>query len=110
MQFNLKIGVKEYLGKNSKNKYISKNLSSKYSQNFLDNAKQSATDALKTSFKLRKVHNRAIQKQLHICIYIYIYIQKKDRKLLMISDYYSSLIMKYQKNNKFIRQYAKSIN
>ena len=60
MQFNLKIGVKKYMGKNSKNKYISKNLSSKYSQNFLDHAKQSATDALKTSFKLRKVDSRAI--------------------------------------------------
>ena len=37
-------------------KYISKNLSSKYSQNFLDHSKKSATDALKTASK------RAIQK------------------------------------------------
>ena len=35
---------------------ISKNLSSKYSQKILDQAKQSATDALKTTSK------RAIQK------------------------------------------------
>ena len=32
-------------------KKISKNLSSKYSQKFLDHAKQSATDAFKTSLK-----------------------------------------------------------
>ena len=37
-------------------KFISKNLSSKYNQKLIDNAKQSATDALKTSVK------RAIQK------------------------------------------------
>ena len=36
---------------------MSKNLSSKYSQTFLDHAKQSATDALKTASK------RAIQQQ-----------------------------------------------
>ena len=41
----------ENVGKN-----IIKNISSKYSQNFLDHAKQSATDALKTASK------RAIQK------------------------------------------------
>ena len=42
------------MGKNI-GKNISKNLSGKHSQNFLDYAKQSATDALKTS------SNRAIQ-------------------------------------------------
>ena len=42
------------MGKNI-GKYINKNLSSKYSKNFLDHAKQSATDALKTTSK------RAIQ-------------------------------------------------
>ena len=41
----------ENVGKN-----IIKSISSKYSQNFLDHAKQSATDALKTASK------RAIQK------------------------------------------------
>ena len=38
------------MGKNI-GKNISKNLSGKHSQNFLDHAKQSATDALKTSSK-----------------------------------------------------------
>ena len=45
----------ENMGKNS-GKIISKSLSSKCSQKFLDHAKQSATDALKTTSK------RAIQK------------------------------------------------
>ena len=39
-------------------KNINKSLNSKYSQNLLDHAKQSATDAFKTSSK------RVIQKQL----------------------------------------------
>ena len=42
----------KYIGKN-----ISKNLSGKYSQKLLDRAKQSATDALKTTSK------RVIQKK-----------------------------------------------
>ena len=39
--------MRENFGKN-----ISKNVRSKYSQNFLDHAKQSATDALKTASKV----------------------------------------------------------
>ena len=38
------------MGKNI-GKYISKNLSSKYSQKLLDHAKQSTTDALKSTSK-----------------------------------------------------------
>ena len=75
------------MGKNiSKN--ISKNLSGKYSQKLLDHTKKSATDALKTSSK------RAIQKTAEatgpkIANKVTnlskkgIYLQKKDKKLLM---------------------------
>ena len=74
-------------------KNISKTLSGKYSQKFLDQAKKSAIDALKTSSKIviqktadaagdfclvikllikiwgfQKIHNRIIQKQLQMCM------------------------------------------
>ena len=88
----------------------SKNLCGKYSQNFFDPAKQSATDALKASSKrvipkttgdlvdnkiadkiktFQKLHSRRIKKQLQIImIKKYVkkekYLQKKDKKCLMI--------------------------
>ena len=101
-------------------KNISKHLSDKYDQKFLDNAKLSATDAPQTSsksliqnstnkwvlignkiadtvaklydgriMKFHKVRRRIIHKQLQINMmkkYLKkdIYLQKKDRKLLMI--------------------------
>ena len=100
----------------SKNIYknISKSLSGKYSQKLLDHAKQSATDALKTTSKraiqkaaeatddligriiadkITKVSKTSSQNSLEtvknehdqeIPKERYLYIQKKDRKLLMI--------------------------
>ena len=94
-------------------KNISKNLSGKYSQKLLDHAKESATDARKTTSRREiqktpeasgdfignkipkklqkswKPHNRIIQKQLQTSMikkYLKkdIYVQEKDRKLLMI--------------------------
>ena len=94
-------------------KNISKNLRGKYSQKFLNHDKQSATDALKTIskkvfqktaeatgdfigkkiedkiIKLQKNCNRIIKTQLKKNIiknYLakHIYLQKKNRKLLMI--------------------------
>ena len=80
-------------------KSISKNLNSKYSRKLLDHAKKSSTDALKTAakkllIKLRKVHHRKVQTvesekenagiDREIPEERYIYLQKKDRKLLMI--------------------------
>ena len=81
-------------------KNISKGLNGKYSQKLLDHAEQSATDALrkviqktteanKIANKTTKVQNRIIKKQLQIKMikkYLKknIYLQKKDRKLLMI--------------------------
>ena len=80
------------MGKNI-GKNISKNLSGKYSQNLLDQTKQVATDARKTTLKrvIQKIsllqnnsetitneHDIEIPKER------YIYVQKKDRKLLMI--------------------------
>ena len=38
-----------------------------------------------------------------------IYLQKKGNKLLMNQDWQSNIIMEYQKNNKFVRQYNKSV-
>ena len=90
-----------------------KNLSDKYSKKLLDNAEQSATDELKTSSKRvtqetaeatgdligneianritksQKFHRRINQKQLQMnmmkkYLKIDIYLQRKDRKLLMI--------------------------
>ena len=46
---------------NNMRKCIGKNLSSKYSQKFLDHAKQSATDAFKTVSK-RTIHNNESNK------------------------------------------------
>ena len=96
-------------------KNMSKNLSGKYSQRILDHAKQSATDALKTTSKrviqkttkstsdltdnkiankntevsknsqqnnLETVKNEVIKKYLKKDIYL----QNKDRKLLIIQD------------------------
>ena len=92
---------------------ISRNLSGKYSQKPLDHAKLSGTDLLKIVSKWaiqqqqlvtwivtkllillqtsQKLHNRIIQKQLQMnmtkkCQKKDLYLQKKDRKLLMIWD------------------------
>ena len=94
-------------------KTISKNLSRRYSQNLLDHAKESVKDALKISSKrviqkaaeatgdlignktaikitrLYQVYNKLIQKQLQTSMIMKylkndIYLQKKDRKLLII--------------------------
>ena len=102
------------MGKNI-GKNISKNLSCKHSQKFLDHAKKSATDALKTaskrtiqktaaatvdligkkllikSQKFQTIHKKIIQRQLQISMIKKflekdIYLQKKDRKLLMFWD------------------------
>ena len=72
---------------------MSKNLSGKYSQKFLDHDKQSATDAFKTSSKraiektaevisdlidnklvITNENGNEISKEIHKEIYIYIYI------------------------------------
>ena len=81
-------------------KNISKHLSSKYSQKLLDHAKESATDALKTSSK-RVIQKRAEAKAIWLVINLLIkpqtpqkyliqkyltkdiHLQKKDKKLLM---------------------------
>ena len=52
--------------------------------------------------KFQKTHSRIIQKQLQISMikkYLKkdIYLQKKDKKLMMIEDENSSIIMEYQK-------------
>ena len=90
----------ENIGKN-----ISQNLISKYSQRFLDHAKQYDTDALKTSskraiqktaeavgdliankmliklLKSQKLHHRIIQLQIKKkCLEKYLSLRKKDRK------------------------------
>ena len=76
------------MGQNN-GKNISKNLNGKYSQKLLDHTKQSAKYAFKTASK------RAVQKsaeatgQLQMSmikrhLWKDIYLQKKDRKLLMI--------------------------
>ena len=91
--------------------FARKILSSKYGQNLLDQAKQSATDVLETASKraiqktaettgdlignelaskiqeFQKLHHRKIEKQMNKEILREIYISpKKDKKLLMISD------------------------
>ena len=52
--------------------------------------------------KLQKTHNNIIQRKLQMSIvkkYLKkdLYLQRKDRKLLMIRDYYDNKIMEYQK-------------
>ena len=90
------------MGKNV-GKNISKNLSSKYSQKRFHHAKQSATDALKTTFtkaiqiaeatgdfignknskyNYKKNHYKILQRQLKVKQKDK-YLQKKDIKLLM---------------------------
>ena len=77
----------KFMGRNSC-KTISKNLSGKYSQKLLDNAKQSATDALKTAEvtggltgnktadRITRPPHRIKKKYLKKNIYL----QKKDSK------------------------------
>ena len=111
--------MSKIIGKN-----ISKNLSGKFSQKFLDHSKQSTIRALKTTSKrviqntaevtddlignetayaeaksydakITKDYNKIVQRQLQNehdkeipkRRYIYIYLQRKDGKLLMIWDY-----------------------
>ena len=88
--------IDKNIGKNK-----SKNLSGKYSQKLLNHAKQSATgeaeatgDFISNKIAIKitgvsKIHNRIIQKQLQMNMikkYLKkdIYLQKKDRELLMI--------------------------
>ena len=107
-------------------KNISRNLSGKYSQKVLDHAKNVHQMSLKLiqkqQFKkqekhlviwlvitllmklrkLQKTHNNIIQRKLQMSIvkkYLKkdLYLQRKDRKLLMIRDYYDNKIMEYQK-------------
>ena len=52
--------------------------------------------------KLQKTHNNIIQRKLQMSIvkkYLKkdLHLQRKDRKLLMIRDYYDNKIMEYQK-------------
>ena len=52
--------------------------------------------------KLQKTHNNIILRKLQMSIvkkYLKkdLYLQRKDRKLLMIRDYYDNKIMEYQK-------------
>ena len=52
--------------------------------------------------KLQKTHDNIIQRKLQMSIvkkYLKkdLYLQRKDRKLLMIRDYYDNKIMEYQK-------------
>ena len=112
------------MGKNvSKN--ISKKLSGKYSQKILDHAKQSRTDAIKTSAKtvikkqqkqlviwlvmklliesqnFQKFYNKIIQKKLQMitkCPDKVMYLQEKDKQLLMNQDL-NGIIMEYQKTS-----------
>ena len=75
------------MGKNI-GKYISINLSGKYTRNILDYAKQSATNAFKTFSKKKKKTNSEIvqNKHDHEKPKERLYLQKKDRKLLKIWD------------------------
>ena len=111
--------------KNGKN--VSENAGSKYSQKLLVHAKQSATYTPKTASKraiqktaepigdlvsneiadrIRKVSKTSQQSTLEIVTnehdkevskQRYIYLQKKNRKLLIIWYQYNSVIMEYQK-------------
>ena len=70
-------------------KYISINLSGKYTRDILDYAKQSATNAFKTfkKKKKKKPNSEIVQNEYdHEKPKERLYLQKKDRKLLKIWD------------------------
>ena len=84
------------MGKNI-GKYISINLSGKYTRDILDYAKQSATNAFKTFSKkkkkkkkkreIKKTNSEIVQNEYdHEKPKERLYLQKKDRKLLKIWD------------------------
>ena len=76
------------MGKNI-GKYISINLSGKYTRDILDSAKQSATNAFKTfsKKKKKKTNSEIVQNEYdHEKPKERLYLQKKDRKLLKIWD------------------------
>ena len=78
-------------------------MSNRYSQNLVDTAKKSATDAVKTTSK------RAIQKQLKqleiwlvIKLLIKLQVHKKNHAMKKYSQ--MKLIMKYQKRDIFLQK------
>lgn len=71
-------------------KNMNKNLSGNYSQKSLDHAKQSAADALKTA--------RAIQKNIYIYAFIYIYPEKREQIIDQLGIIDGIMIMECQKN------------
>ena len=77
------------MGKNI-GKYISINLSGKYTRDILDYSKQSATNAFKTfskKKKKKKTNSEIVQNEYdHEKPKERLYLQKKDRKLLKIWD------------------------
>ena len=71
-------------------KNMNKSLSGNYSQKSLDHAKQSAADALKTA--------RAIQKNIYIYAFIYIYPEKREQIIDQLGIIGGIMIMECQKN------------
>ena len=71
-------------------KNMNKSLSGNYSQKSLDHAKQSAADALKTA--------RAIQKNIYIYAFIYIYPEKREQIIDQVGIIDGIMIMECQKN------------
>lgn len=71
-------------------KNMNKSLSGNYSQKSLDHAKQSAADALKTA--------RAIQKNIYIYAFIYIYPEKREQIIDQLGIIDGIMIMECQKN------------
>ena len=69
---------------------MNKSLSGNYSQKSLDHAKQSAADALKTA--------RAIQKNIHIYMHLYIYPEKGEQIIDQLGIIGGIMIMECQKN------------
>lgn len=71
-------------------KNMNKSLSGNYSQKSLDHAKQSAADALKTA--------RAIQKNIYIYAFTYIYPEKREQIIDQLGIIDGIMIMECQKN------------
>lgn len=71
-------------------KNMNKSLSGNYSQKSLDHAKQSAADALKTA--------RAIQKNIYIYAFIYIYPEKREQIIDQLGIIDGIMIMECQEN------------
>ena len=63
----------------------------------------------------QKIYNKIIQKQLQMRMRMKhlkkdIYIQKKDKTLLIMWNWYNSILMEYEKIIRFVRQKTESTN